>query len=79
MAAILPECHKYHVDYEFPCMSGLFYLNTNDGYTKFEKDNLKVESIANRFVSFPTHLSHASSSCTNDKVRYNINFNYFGV
>ena len=56
--------------------TSIFYVNTNNGYTKFE-DDTKVESIANRMVTFPTNLRHRGTSCTDEKTRVVINFNYF--
>jgi len=56
--------------------TSIFYVNTNDGYTKFE-DDTKVESVANRLVSFPANLKHAGTSCTDEKTRVVVNFNYF--
>ena len=51
-------------------------MNTNDGYTEFE-DGTKVESVANRLVTFPANLKHTGTSCTDEKTRIVINFNYF--
>ena len=56
--------------------TSIFYVNTNNGYTHFE-DGTKVESVANRFVSFPSNIKHGGSSCTDEKRRIVINFNYF--
>ena len=56
--------------------TGIFYVNTNNGYTEFE-EGTKVESIANRFVSFSANLRHTGTSCTDEKSRVIINFNYF--
>ena len=56
--------------------TSIFYMNTNNGYTKFE-DGTKVESVANRFISFPANLKHTGTSCTDEKTRVVINFNYF--
>ena len=56
--------------------TSIFYVNSNDGYTKFE-DGTKVESIANRMVTFPSNLKHTGTSCTDEKTRVVINFNYF--
>ena len=58
--------------------TSIFYVNTNNGYTKFE-DGTKVESIANRFVSFSANLRHTGTSCTDEKSRVIINFNYFQI
>ena len=56
--------------------TSIFYVNTNNGYTKFE-DGTKVESIANRMVTFPTNMKHKGASCTDKRTRVVINFNYF--
>ena len=56
--------------------TAIFYVNTNNGYTKFE-DGTKVESVANRMVTFPSNLKHRGTSCTDEKTRVVINFNYF--
>tara|TARA_B100000427_G_scaffold57452_1_gene45048 strand:- start:952 stop:1515 length:564 start_codon:yes stop_codon:yes gene_type:complete len=59
-----------------PYTIAVYYLNTNDGYTKFE-DGRKVESIANRMAIFSPKLKHASTTCTNQKRRLILNMNYF--
>ena len=56
--------------------TSIFYVNTNNGYTKFE-DGTKVESIANRMITFPTNMKHTGTSCTDENTRVVINFNYF--
>ena len=56
--------------------TSIFYINTNNGYTEFE-DNTKVESVANRMVTFPANIKHTGTSCTNEQTRVVINFNYF--
>ena len=56
--------------------TSIFYVNTNNGYTKFE-DGTIVESVANRLVSFPSNMKHTGTSCTDEKTRVVINFNYF--
>jgi len=55
--------------------TSVFYVNSNDGYTEFE-DGTKVESVANRLVSFPADMEHRGTSCTNENIRVIINFNY---
>lgn len=71
--------HGYHLDR--PSSNkfkiAVFYLNTNNGYTKFV-DGTKVDSIANRICIFDSNLEHTGSTCTDEKVRVVINFNYFG-
>ena len=55
--------------------TSILYMNTCDGYTAFE-DGTKVESVANRFVTFPNGLRHTGTSTTNASFRMVINFNY---
>ena len=55
--------------------TSIFYVNTNNGYTKFE-DGSKIESVANRLLSFPSNMKHTGTSCTDEKIRIVINFNY---
>jgi len=68
--------HDSHVDYEFPHKGAIFYLNTNNGLTILE-DKVEVESIENRLLLFDPSKMHTSTTCTDDKCRININFNYF--
>jgi len=56
--------HGMHIDIsEAPSIAktAVLYLNTNNGYTKFE-DDTKVESVANRIAIFPNSLRHTSST-----------------
>ena len=73
--------HGFHVDdidAEFfkDYKVSIFYVNSNDGYTEFE-DGSRVESIANRLVTFPAYLPHTGTTCTDEPFRVVINFNYF--
>ncbi len=56
--------------------TSIFYINTNNGYSEFE-DGTQVESVANRMVTFPANIKHRGTSCTDEKTRVIINFNYF--
>jgi len=74
--------NEFHVDNGYlseeklkQVTTSIFYVNTNNGYTEFE-DGVKVESIANRMVSFPANMKHTGTSCTDEKRRIIINFNY---
>ena len=67
--------HGFHIDTEYKCSTGIFYLNTCDGYTVFENGK-KVESVANRYIEFDSNLKHSGTSTTNSKRRVVINFNY---
>jgi len=57
--------------------TSVFYINTNNGYTEFE-DGTKVESVANRLVSFSADTRHRGVSQTDEQTRIVINFNYLG-
>ena len=67
--------HKDHIDYDFENIGAVFSMNTCDGYTKFS-DGSKVESVANRIVFFDASKKHQSTTTSNAKLRYNINFNF---
>ena len=76
--AIPPEQSPYHHD-QIHCqdhMVAIYYLNTNNGYTIFEHNKQKVESIANRLLIFDGSLKHAGCSCTDAKQRVVLNINY---
>ena len=68
--------HGYHVDGPYECKTAIYYLNTNDGCTMFE-DGREVGSVANRLVIFNSQLAHTGTTCTDQKIRSVINFNYF--
>jgi len=70
------EIHKPHIDYDFNHKGAIYYINNNNGYTILE-NNIKIESIENRILFFDPHKLHSSTNCTNQKARFNINFNYF--
>ena len=60
-----------------PMNTGIYYINTNNGYTVFE-DGTKVESIANRLVTFPCHTRHGGIPHNDsNKGRIVVNFNWF--
>lgn len=68
--------HGFHVDYDLKNIkTGIFYLNTCNGYTKF-KNNKKIKSEKNKYVEFDCNTLHTSSTCTDKKRRVVINFNY---
>jgi len=57
------------------CITAVYYVNSNNGKTLF-KNGLEVESVANRIVLFDSQLEHMGTSCTNEKFRCVINFNF---
>jgi hypothetical protein len=67
--------HMDHIDYEFSHRGAIFYLNTNNGLTVV--DGKPVESIENRLLIFDPTIPHHSTTCSDDKCRVNINFNFF--
>jgi hypothetical protein len=67
----------FHTDTLIPnATTAILYLNTNNGYTLFESGD-KIESIENRVVVFNSQIKHTGVSCTDEKCRVLINFNYF--
>ena len=76
-----PE-HEYggfHTDFESDHAStAVYYINTNNGWTEFE-DGTKVESVENRMVIFDCHMKHTGVTCTDEKRRVVVNFNYYST
>ena len=75
------ETHKestYHTDFEgaLLCMTAIYYVNTNNGYTQFEHDGSKIDSVANRIVMFPSSLKHRGVTTTDTPYRMVMNINY---
>ena len=76
-----PQTHKIiehgkHADYLFEHKGFILYINNNNGFTRLQ-DGTIVESVENRGLFFEAHIEHNSSTCTDQKGRININFNYF--
>jgi len=67
----------YHTDLERmgPHQTAVYYINTNNGWTHI-KGYGKVKSVANRMVIFDCNLSHSGYTCTDEKTRVLINFNW---
>lgn len=68
--------HDFHSDYDYSHKSGLYSLNTNNGFT-IMGDGKKIESVANRMIIFDASKPHKSTTCTDKNFRTNIVFNYF--
>ena len=69
----------YHTDFTDKTnhhTTAILYLNTNNGGTQFLEGNF-IESRANRAIIFPNHIQHAGVWCTNKKLRFVANFNFF--
>ena len=69
-----PHNSGFHSDYE-DMTTAIYYINTCNGWTEFETGG-KVESVANRMLIFDSNLIHGGVSCTDEKTRIVINFNY---
>ena len=68
--------HGMHVDHHFHSKTAVYYVNSNDGYTKFETGEV-VESVANRIVIFDSDIKHTGTTCTNALGRFVVNLNYW--
>jgi len=64
----------YHIDYP-DATTAVFYLDTNNGGTELNKTTF-VESVANRIVIFDSNIQHTGVTCTDQKKRIVLNFNY---
>ena len=67
-----------HIDFDekkYKIHTGILYVNTNNGYTKFSNGEI-VKSEENKYVEFDSQLEHTGTSCTDQDYRIVINFNY---
>ena len=64
----------YHTDFD-DVTTAILYMNTNNGWTEFKKGG-KVKSVENRIVIFDSNLMHQGTTCTDQKTRVVLNFNY---
>jgi hypothetical protein len=67
--------HTPHIDFERPYKAFVYFLNTNNGYTKVLGS--KAPSVENSGVSFLSNESHSSTNCTNFSKRLTLNVNYW--
>ena len=68
--------YGWHVDFDSnKHKTAIYYVNTNNGKTIFKND-LEVDSVANRLVIFNGDMIHTGTSCTDKKFRCVINLNY---
>ena len=72
----IKEINEMHVDYDYKHKGAIFSVNTNNGGTLL-KDGTKIDSLENRMLFFDASEEHDSVNCTDEKVRVNINLNYF--
>jgi hypothetical protein len=68
--------YDFHVDMpKIKCKTAVFYINSNNGYTIVGDE--KIASVENRIVIFDSNIMHTGTTCTDQKYRCVINFNYF--
>ena len=67
--------HDFEEDVASHWTTAILYINTNNGFTEFE-DGVKVESVANRVVMFPSNFKHRGITQTDEQTRILINFNF---
>ena len=68
--------HGFHIDTEEDSNTSIFYMNTNNGYTKFEDNGEIVKSVENRMITFDSSRRHSGSSCTDEYNRFVLNINW---
>tara|TARA_B000000609_G_C24149474_1_gene336395 strand:- start:789 stop:1301 length:513 start_codon:yes stop_codon:yes gene_type:complete len=66
--------HEPHTDQDFFVKGAIFSINTCNGFTRY-KDK-KVDSIKNRMFFFDSSAPHNSTTTSDSKARFNINFNF---
>lgn len=71
----IPIQTGYHIDHP-DLTTAVFYLDTNNGGTELNKTTF-VESVANRIVIFDSNIQHTGVTCTDQKKRIVLNFNYW--
>jgi hypothetical protein len=68
--------HDMHIDFEnLHGKTAIFYVNSNNGYTAFNNGS-QISSVENRLVLFDSDILHSGSTCTDQKVRCVVNFNF---
>jgi hypothetical protein len=72
----IKKLNEPHIDYPFSHKGALFSVNTCNGGTLL-KDGTKIDSVENRILFFDPSLYHDVDYCTDQKIRVNININYF--
>ena len=73
-----PKYFDYHRDFQLEdpnAQTSIFYINSNNGATCF-RDGSEIKSEANKMVTFHLLEEHRGKTCTDEKRRVLINFNY---
>ena len=77
-----PMKNNWHSDFDYlkstpKSRVAIYYVNTNNGYTKFK--DLKIKSEKNKIVIFHGDIKHKAIFQTNTDTRIVINFNYESI
>ena len=72
----IKKLNEPHTDYPFFHKGAIFSINTCNGGTLLQ-DGTKIDSIENRMLFFNPSLYHDTEYCTDQKMRVNVNINYF--
>jgi hypothetical protein len=72
----IKRLNEPHQDYTFSHCGAVYSINTCNGGTLLQ-DGTKIDSVENRILFFDPSLSHDTEFCTDQKIRANININYF--
>ena len=77
-----PITYGFHIDIDdFDGKTAIFYVNDTDGNTLMQRPGreniISVECKRNRLVVFDSDIRHTGTSCTDQKVRCLINFNFY--
>ena len=67
--------HGSHTDADYGTTGAIFGLNTCNGFTRIRGSG-KIKSVANQLFIFDGLTEHNSSTTSNAKGRFNINFNF---
>tara|TARA_B100001996_G_scaffold93874_1_gene70152 strand:+ start:1268 stop:1747 length:480 start_codon:yes stop_codon:yes gene_type:complete len=70
-----PVPHSFHSDVD-DCITAIYYINTNNGYTEFE-NGMKFDSVENRILVFNSNEKHRGVTSTDTAKRVLINLNYY--
>jgi hypothetical protein len=72
----IKKLNEPHQDYTFSHNGAVYSINTCNGGTLLQ-DGTKIDSVENRILFFDPSLYHDVEYCTDQKIRANININYF--
>ena len=70
--------YDWHTDVdsdEKKSKTAIYYINTNNGVTILS-DKTEINSVANRLLIFNQNVLHTGTTCTDQKIRSLINFNF---